>query len=412
MTRIFSIAILMALLIAPVAAGVERSSVHFVIAIGAVPPDVATGVIDETVAALRPGDSLSVMTLEDQQLVGRIVLPANRRINDRARELRYGEQRDVIKAALSARGAPLPSAPTRWPQGLAELGKLIEPGLPDRNIHVLVLDAALYNDPAEPRLSMRTGYPNGALVAGPQTLSPFGTADRKGRLRGIRVHFCRREEPKDFVNDLHQQRVEGAIAQFVTLQSGTLATFTNATRLCVDRFLAANQTGSIVAPSVDAGETPAMVQLKPRAAAIEIAKPKPADNVEIRPPAIPTSDQPSAAPAQAPSAPISPVDTAAVTPTLAPPTNLPPSEPKVSAPPTPTTRRTKSPTDVVPLPPARPRLSHAPAPQPKRERVVKTASRPQSRERTIPIPCPPEAAPTIARRPPSLFERIGHLFDL
>jgi len=262
---------------------------QYVIALGAVVPEPASSVnnlIDETVNALKPGDILTIFTLTDQKVVGQIALPANRRINDRARENRYGEARDAIKAALTARAPLDPASPSRWPQGIAEIGKLIEPGIADRNVQLIVLDRALYHDPAEPKVSMRMGFPNGALIRATQALSPFGTAERKDRLSGVAVHFCHQEEPKDFVNDNHQREVERAVALFVTEQSGTLATFTNAAKLCQSRFFGGVTTGSIQPPVVPADETPAMVLVRPR--------------VSERTPA------PAAIPEQKPAAPVAP----------------------------------------------------------------------------------------------------------
>lgn len=340
----------------PAMTATERPPVHYVIAVGTVPAEVATKAVDETVETLNPGDSLSVVTLADQQLVGTITLPTNRRINVRAREFRYGEPRDAIKTALTARSAAIPVSAPRWPQGLAELGKLIEPGTSGRNVHVLMLDSALYHDASEPRLSMKEGYPNGALITGTQALSPFGTAERKDRLKGFSVHFCHREAPQDFVNDLHQQRVEGAVALFVTQQGGTLSTFTGATAVCAARFLAATQTGSSTPLAISANETPAMVLLKPRAAADDPAPPKPvpaqpaqADVVAkapttaipsavapVVPPTLSPSQVPAASATQAAAPPLTDPVTTGTAPTTAAPVRKPPTRPaekKVKRPP-------------------------------------------------------------------------------
>lgn len=268
----------------------ERSATHFVIAAGATTPEVSMRIaelVDQTVATLQPGDKLTVFSLAEQQTLGQIALPGNRRVNARALESRYGEERDAIRRTL----INLPGRngePSRWPQGLAAIGKLIDPGIADRIVNVMVVDAVLYHDNAEPRVSMRTAYPNTALIRASQAMSPFGVAERRGQMSGVNVHFCHREEPRDFVNDQHQRLVESAVATFVTEQGGTLATFTNAWAICRSRFLEATKTGLITPAPTDSSEAPAMLIIAPRKAEAAPA-PTPAAPLEepvSRPPAV------------------------------------------------------------------------------------------------------------------------------
>lgn len=298
MRYLFALMAMMAVLNASLVTANERPPVHFVIAVGDLAADTrarATDLIDAATASIRPGDRVTLFSLVDQQTLGRIIVPPGRPLTERSRERRYGDERDAMKRALTARLSTT-SSPSRWPQGLAELGKIIEPGVTDRRVHVALIDSTLYHDPAEPRVSMRTAYPNGALIRASMALSPFGTAERAKRLTGISVHFCHREEPKDFMNDQHQRLVEGAIATFVTAQGGLLASFTSAWADCRARFLTADQAGSIAAPPPAANEAPAMVIVRPRLAN---AKPAPVDTPVVmdapaRTPVVTAPTQPTA----------------------------------------------------------------------------------------------------------------------
>ena len=105
-----------------------------------------------------------------------------------------------------------------------------------REICVLVVGSAQHRDPREPSFDMIAGrFPADGLLLASRTRSPYGTADRQGRLQGIFVNMLALDQ--DWLNELHRLRTHRAWQLFVEAQGGVLATFTADRTVAQQRFI-------------------------------------------------------------------------------------------------------------------------------------------------------------------------------
>lgn len=99
---------------------------------------------------------------------------------------------------------------------------------------VVLLGGALYLDPRDGRFSMESGrYPTDGHLCVAREESVFGVADRRGQLKGTRVHYAYLGAP--WINDLHEEPVRRFWSLFTAQQGGELVTFAADLPTVVDR---------------------------------------------------------------------------------------------------------------------------------------------------------------------------------
>ncbi len=99
---------------------------------------------------------------------------------------------------------------------------------------VVLLGGALYLDPNDARFSMAGGlYPTDEHLCVARAMSVFGTTDRRGQLRGARVHYAYLGHP--WVNAVHEEPVRRFWSLFIEEQGGELVTFVGDLPTVVDR---------------------------------------------------------------------------------------------------------------------------------------------------------------------------------
>ncbi len=203
--------------------------------------DLVTFVMDQA----APGDTLRVVNATALDTIATFTIPEGSAAS--IANLR----RRALASALEAWGrfvvtryvdAPAPDADSAGrillPQVLTHLATQTYADLPAdaRDICVLVIGSARYQDPREPDFAMTDGrFPSDGLIVTSQSRSPYGTADRQGQLRGFHVNLLALDETWD--SDLHRLRVERLWSLFLQAQGGTLATFTTDPETARDRFI-------------------------------------------------------------------------------------------------------------------------------------------------------------------------------
>lgn len=237
---------------------------------------------------IRVYDAAAVRLLAEARIAPRAALATEAR---RRRDL--APVVETLRAHLRGLAAAVPEAgepaTLRLPQFLTELGTT---GLAGPETCILVLGNALHADPREPDFDMTGGrFPTDGHILATRTVSPFGTADRQGLLRGANVHLVWRNA--DWHSDLHLDRVHRFWALFVAGMGGSLATFTGDEATGFERFRACTA-GTATAPAFD--ETADRVGML--AIVRELSEPLPGP--VTLPPMAPA---PAEAPAQAPATP-------------------------------------------------------------------------------------------------------------
>ncbi|MGL4438017.1 MAG: hypothetical protein ACRCUE_01985 [Bosea sp. (in: a-proteobacteria)] len=202
--------------------------------------------ISTVFTGMRPGDTLGVYNAPERQRLAQINLPTDQvQTNQRLRVKLFGAQLAPIgafmTAASTAAATPHPSN-IGFPQFLRELGNTVMPTMPGKTLEVAVIGSAKYDDKREPKFSMLYGhFPTDGHFRVDDTVSPYGTANRANTLKGATIHFCITD--KEWIDDLHRQRVQRFWTLYVEQLGGKLATFTNDLALCTQRLLAKNTDG-------------------------------------------------------------------------------------------------------------------------------------------------------------------------
>lgn len=202
--------------------------------------------ISSIFTGMKPGDTLGVFNAVDRQRLTQINLPKDEaQANQRLRLKLFGAQLAPVGAFMASAGTATATAhPSNigFPLLLRELGNTVLPTVPDKTLEVMVIGSAKYDDKREPKFSMLQGhFPTDGHLLVDDTVSPFGASNRAGTLKGATVHFCVTD--KEWIDDLHRQRVQRFWTLYVEKLGGKLATFTPDMALCTQRLLAKNTDG-------------------------------------------------------------------------------------------------------------------------------------------------------------------------
>jgi hypothetical protein len=203
-------------------------------------------VVSAVFMGIRPGNTLNIFNATERQRLAQISLPKEEaQANPRLRLKLFGGQLAPVGAHLTAAAtaaATTPRSNIDMPQFLRELGDTVLPALPGKTAEVLLVGSARFHDPRELRFTMTGGFfPNDGHFKVDNTASPFGTANRRDTLKGVRVHLCITDT--DWIDDTHRVRVQRFWSLYLEQLGGQLASFTNDLALCTQRLLAKNADG-------------------------------------------------------------------------------------------------------------------------------------------------------------------------
>ena len=177
---------------------------------------------------------------------------------------------------------------------LREIGDTVLSTYPDEVAEIIYFGNPIHHDPRRPKTSMRGAryFSDGSIRATSQQ-SDFGVADRADHFKNVKVHFCVSPEVT-FQTARYEEIVERGWSLYLSEQSGTLATFTQDTQLCVRRFLKSSNPARSFSLKPDE-QTPVMVHLlppKPKPAPVATPEPAPEDDDK---PAVTAPVQPESA---------------------------------------------------------------------------------------------------------------------
>jgi hypothetical protein len=202
--------------------------------------------ISSVFTGIRPGNTLGIFNATDRQRLAQINLPKDEaQANQRLRLKLFGAQLAPIGPFITAATTATTTTTASnisFPQFLRELGNTVLPTMPGKAVEVMMIGSAKYDDKREPKFSMLQGhFPTDGHLLVDDTVSPYGAANRANTLKGATIHFCVTD--KEWVDDLHRQRVQRFWTLYVAQLGGKLATFTSDLALCTQRLLAKNTDG-------------------------------------------------------------------------------------------------------------------------------------------------------------------------
>jgi len=196
---------------------------------------VLKGVLLFALEGAAPGDRITFYDALNEICITKFTIPEGKlfQANARARAHRLGSEIVALKAFLTAEHghrAEMTSAlfAPRFLDFAAT--QLRHPG---ESLQVILIGSPFYMNPDEPAWNMDMAYPSDGAIAAQQRDSVFGTALKKGIMRGVTVHYAYLKPC--FVNDFHLERTRHALAAFIGQQEGVLSTFAPDPSLAIQR---------------------------------------------------------------------------------------------------------------------------------------------------------------------------------
>ena len=145
--------------------------------------------------SLKPGDEFLVLNSQDGAIITDIEIPNKSRFNmQNYREKEFAQNIREIVGFVQERAATGPQNGQSDPMStLRAIGQLKREG--DKTIHVLYLGSAIYNNPADPGVSMLDDernilVPSDGLLAADSMISPYGQDTEDRSLEGVLFHWC------------------------------------------------------------------------------------------------------------------------------------------------------------------------------------------------------------------------------
>ncbi len=173
------------------------------------------------------GDEATIYDAYNNKLIGTFKVPNKRGYDHPKPKAKYNKKVLMrLKAFLSAEfiSSEIPTNAAsiiRFPQFISFVGENIKT---DENTDVILIGNPLYIDFKETSFSMTEGFfPSDGHINASVKKSVFGTKERRGLLKGIKIHFAYRDV--SWHNDLHAEMIKRFWSIYVVEQGGSLATF-------------------------------------------------------------------------------------------------------------------------------------------------------------------------------------------
>ncbi len=188
---------------------------------------------------LEPGDTVVVMDGTDAKEIATLPIPKENRFKSAKFRLNFLKKNyRKIAAYQRAQKDKTDGQASNDLAGLfREIGDSVLTTYSGEPAHVIAFLDPIHHDPRRPLGSMRGGqYFNDGHIRASSQVSDFGVADRANHFKGVKLHFCVAPDVT-FTSNLYEEIVERGWSLYISGQSGTLATFTQDTALCVRRLI-------------------------------------------------------------------------------------------------------------------------------------------------------------------------------
>lgn len=166
---------------------------------------------------------------------------------------------------------------------LRELSDTVLSTYPDETAEIIAFIDPIHHDPRQLKTSMHGArYFSDRAIRATSQQSDFGVADRADHFKNVKVHFCVSPDVT-FQTARYEEIVKRGWSLYFSKQSGTLATFTQDTDLCVRRFLKSSNPVRSYALKPDE-QNPMMVHLlPPKPKPDPVGNPEPASKEDAEP---------------------------------------------------------------------------------------------------------------------------------
>ena len=234
---------------------------------------------------LVPGDILVVMDGTKAEEIATIEIPNKQRYNNPKFLLKYLKKnyRKIAAYQKEQKSKATVSESNDIAGLLRELGDGVLSTYPDETSEIIIFADPIHHDPRRPTSSMRGArYFNDGHIRATSQQSDFGVADRANHFQNAKVHMCVSTDVR-FQTNRYEEIVERGWSLYISEKSGTLATFTQDTQLCVRRFLKSSNPARSFSLKPDE-QNPVMVHLlPPKPKPAPVAAPEPATEDDDKP---------------------------------------------------------------------------------------------------------------------------------
>ncbi|MEM7172426.1 MAG: hypothetical protein AAF530_19820 [Pseudomonadota bacterium] len=204
---------------------------------------------------MERGDKLTVFDAAQRRVIAELVIPDQPAYEHP--KVRLKQYKKELQAILSMAGAGQGITVTGQPPfDVAKFLEYISTQYRSRDkkepLSLLLVGSGLNHDPSAPALSFQGGYfPSDGHIRAKREDSPLATAEKRGFLDKVAIHFLHTNAASSWMSDLHLYRVRRFYQGFIENQSGVLPTFVSDPVTAFERF-AARETASAYDFSYDA----------------------------------------------------------------------------------------------------------------------------------------------------------------